>query len=182
MNSSKKTKSKIINSAIHLFAHFGFHGTSMNKIASGAGVNKVVIYYHFRSKDNLYRLVFQGSLKHTVKNIYSHLLKSRLKINKEKTEDILIQFWDANPLIMKLFIHELTSGAQELHHVLIRDRQMTHHTLQKLAAILSMLNGGDVSELDDKTIIRKAVQEVAHSMSSRLVDTAISAIFETQTK
>jgi AcrR family transcriptional regulator len=182
MNSSKKTKSRIILSARHLFALFGFHGVSMSKIARDAGVNKAGIYYHFRSKNNLYRIVFQSSLKLVVKNIYSLLLKSRLKINNEKAEDILNQFWDVNPLIMKLFIHELTSGAKELRHVLVGDKQRTHDSLKKLADIFSMLNEGELSEnaIDNDTMIRKATQIVAHSMSKRLVDTVISTIYDTK--
>ena len=184
MNSSKKTKSKIISNATQLFALYGFHGVSMTKIAGKAGVNKAGIYYHFHSKDNLYRIVFQSSLKRVVRNIYTHLLKSRLKINNEKAEDILNQYWDANPLIMKLFIHELTSGAEELRQLLERDRQRSHDSLQKLADIFTMLNAGELSEfaVDDETMIRKATQLVAHSMTRRLVDTVISTIFEKQSK
>lgn len=182
MKSSKKTKSKIIISATQLFALFGFHGVSMNKIARNAGVNKAGIYYHFHSKENLYRIVFQSSLKRVVKNIYSRLLHSRLKINIVNVEDILNQFWDNNPWIMKLFIHELTSGAEQLRYVLLNNRQRTHDSLNKLANIFSLLNEDDLTgfKADDETMIRKATQLVAHSMSRRLVDTVITTIFEQQ--
>lgn len=38
-----------------MFAERGFHATSMNEVAEGAGVTKPVLYQHFPSKRALYR-------------------------------------------------------------------------------------------------------------------------------
>jgi TetR/AcrR family acrAB operon transcriptional repressor len=39
--------------AIDCFAHYGYQGTSIDRIASAAGVTKGALYYHFRDKEEL---------------------------------------------------------------------------------------------------------------------------------
>lgn len=48
------TKTKIINTAIKLFAEKGFSDTSMSQIANNADVGKGTIYWHFDSKEDLF--------------------------------------------------------------------------------------------------------------------------------
>jgi len=179
-NPSKRTRARIIRSALILFSTFGKNGTHMAQIALHAGVNKASICYHFRSKDNLYRIVFQSSLKHVVKNIYNRLLNSRLLLKDDSVKDILNRLWDGHPLIMKLFIHELISGALELRYVLTTGNKQTREALRQLAAIFPMLEMNPIQNPaeDDEFYFRKATQVVAQSMSHRLVDTVIETIFK----
>ncbi|HUF96527.1 MAG TPA: TetR/AcrR family transcriptional regulator [Ilumatobacter sp.] len=46
---------QILDVAVDVFGHGGYHGASMNDIADAAGVTKPVLYQHFDSKDDLYR-------------------------------------------------------------------------------------------------------------------------------
>jgi len=39
--------------AIDCFAHYGYQGTSIDRIANAAGVTKGALYYHFRDKEEL---------------------------------------------------------------------------------------------------------------------------------
>ncbi len=50
-----KTENKILNSARKIFLLYGYHGTTIEKIARDAGFSKAIIHYYFRTKDNLYR-------------------------------------------------------------------------------------------------------------------------------
>lgn len=45
------TRGRILKAALELFAHKGFHGTSIRDIAEGAGVQTGTMYGHFVSKD-----------------------------------------------------------------------------------------------------------------------------------
>ena len=49
--------------AEQLFAEKGFNGTSIDKIARNAGVNKGLIYYHFKDKQDIVVSIFRGILK-----------------------------------------------------------------------------------------------------------------------
>lgn len=47
-------REQLLHVALEVFAHQGFHGTSMNDVADAAGVTKPVLYQHFESKRGLY--------------------------------------------------------------------------------------------------------------------------------
>jgi TetR/AcrR family transcriptional regulator len=48
------TPEKIRRAALAEFAELGLRGARIDRIAERAGVNKAMIYYHFKSKDDLY--------------------------------------------------------------------------------------------------------------------------------
>lgn len=47
-------KHDIIKAATRLFTYQGFEGTSTRQIIREAGISDPLLYYHFKSKDNLY--------------------------------------------------------------------------------------------------------------------------------
>jgi AcrR family transcriptional regulator len=49
-----RRRRQLLEVALHLFGTRGFHATSMDDIAEGAGVTKPVLYQHFPSKGELY--------------------------------------------------------------------------------------------------------------------------------
>jgi TetR/AcrR family transcriptional regulator len=51
------TRDRILSAAAQAFATRGFDGAKVDAIAARAGVNKAMLYYHFRSKAGLYRAI-----------------------------------------------------------------------------------------------------------------------------
>ena len=45
---------QLLDVALEVFADHGFHGASMDDVATAAGVTKPVLYQHFGSKRDLY--------------------------------------------------------------------------------------------------------------------------------
>ena len=56
----EKTKKKILHVAEALFSEKGFNGTSISMIAKAADVNKALIYYHFKDKNDLIVSLFKN--------------------------------------------------------------------------------------------------------------------------
>lgn len=54
---------KILDAATDEFAAGGMAGARVDRIAQKAGVNKAMIYYHFSSKENLYRTMISGQIE-----------------------------------------------------------------------------------------------------------------------
>ncbi len=54
----KNTKQSIIDAGLKLFAHRGYHGTSIAEIAKEAGVSKGLAYNYFSSKSELAEAIF----------------------------------------------------------------------------------------------------------------------------
>lgn len=50
------TEERIKESAISVFFRFGYHATTINRIAAEAHVAKAAVHYYFRNKDLLYKL------------------------------------------------------------------------------------------------------------------------------
>jgi AcrR family transcriptional regulator len=65
------TKEKILQAALEVFTHTGYEGARMEKIASMVGINKASLYFHFKSKEDIFRELF-----HDILDKYLSLIKS----------------------------------------------------------------------------------------------------------
>ncbi len=54
---------KIKEQAVILFSQKGFYGASIREIADAAGVTKPVIYYHYASKEGLYKSIMLDAIQ-----------------------------------------------------------------------------------------------------------------------
>jgi AcrR family transcriptional regulator len=54
-----KTRDKIIDSALQLFNEQGTKAISTNHIAAAAGISPGNLYYHFRNKEDIIRVIFE---------------------------------------------------------------------------------------------------------------------------
>ena len=52
-----KTKNAIFHSAVKVFSNNGYNGATMDEIASNAGVAKGTLYYHFKSKEDIFKYI-----------------------------------------------------------------------------------------------------------------------------
>ena len=59
-NNELNTETKILDAANNIFLLYGYHGTTLQQIASKAVVNKAAIHYYFRSKERLYVKVIKN--------------------------------------------------------------------------------------------------------------------------
>ncbi len=53
-----EAKERIINASIELFSKKGFDAASVNEIAEQANVTKALIYYYFKSKEEILDYLF----------------------------------------------------------------------------------------------------------------------------
>ena len=55
MSDAPRTRERILDVALALFADKGYEATSMREIAEGLGITKAALYYHFDSKAEIVR-------------------------------------------------------------------------------------------------------------------------------
>jgi len=60
---SQDSRDEILRAATALFATRGFHETSMSEVARAAGVSKALIFWHFKSKEELFVAVLAKLLE-----------------------------------------------------------------------------------------------------------------------
>ena len=64
---NRNKRDEILSEAARLFRRKGYSGTSMQDIASEVGILKGSIYYHFKSKDEIFREVLQKGISPVLK-------------------------------------------------------------------------------------------------------------------
>lgn len=52
-------RQQILQGAMEIFLHQGYEGTSMDRVATAAGVSKITIYKHFEDKEGLFKALIE---------------------------------------------------------------------------------------------------------------------------
>ena len=77
------TEAKILDAANSIFLLYGYHGTTLQQIASKAVVNKAAIHYYFHSKERLYVKVVNSVLDDILKT-ENGLISNQKIIEKQR--------------------------------------------------------------------------------------------------
>jgi AcrR family transcriptional regulator len=78
-----KTKNLIFHSAIKIFSEKGYNGATMDEIAMNAGVAKGTLYYHFRSKEEIFKYIIDEGMR-----IIRDEIQTAVKNEKEPVEKL----------------------------------------------------------------------------------------------
>jgi TetR/AcrR family transcriptional regulator len=127
---SATSRQRLLTAAAAEFAARGFAGASVDRIARTARVNKAMIYYHFRSKADLYREILGDMFRAVCARV-------RIVADAETTpEEKIHGFIDAiaaeahaRPHFPPTWFREVAEGG----------RHLDERTLADIAAIVGML-------------------------------------------
>lgn len=109
------SRDKILDAARIVFHRAGFDGARMQDIADGAGINKALVHYYFRSKDELFEAVFQESFRTNFKPIIE-VMQLDLPLEEKVTRfvDAYIRTIQIHPYIPGFVIHELNRNPDRM--------------------------------------------------------------------
>lgn len=85
-----KTKRKIFETSMKLFADKGYDATSIEEITATVGVAKGTLYYHFSSKEEIFNFLVEEGMKLLKNSIDIKISKSNTSIDKLRAV-VLIQ-------------------------------------------------------------------------------------------
>lgn len=63
LETSQDTRAKILSTAARLFSEHGYENTSLSQVARETNVSKALIFWHFDSKEKLYRAALHRTLE-----------------------------------------------------------------------------------------------------------------------
>lgn len=109
------TEANIKEAARKIFQIRGFDGARMQEIADEAKINKAMLHYYFRSKDQLFEAIFQDAAMRLFPVITS-IIESDLELD-EKIKKLVhnyIDFISANPHVPGFVLHELTQNPERM--------------------------------------------------------------------
>lgn len=114
-----ETEEKIIASAEKLFYQKGKSGTSMQDIADDAGINRTLLNYYYRSKDQLFEAVFRKAMGSFVPNLAAMLqsdmpFQDYVPVLIETVIDAMIR----NPQIPIFVLQELSSNPERMPQII----------------------------------------------------------------
>jgi len=103
-----ETEALILDAARKVFLENGFDGSTMQQIATVAGINKALLHYYFRSKDRLFEAVFMEAFAKMVPNLFK-IFTADIAFT-EKIRGLVNAYMSAlqeYPQIPQFILHEL---------------------------------------------------------------------------
>lgn len=127
---------KIIEAATEEFAEKGLAGARVDSIARIAEVNKAMIYYHFSSKENLYKVIIEIHLEKIVSVLSqaaepSTDMETSLLALSNRYHDVL----GSDDRFPRILLHELAGGGRIFKELMIkniRERGLPERMVQKI--------------------------------------------------
>ena len=80
-----KTKNLIFLSAVKVFSSYGYDGATMDQIAMNAGVAKGTLYYHFKSKEEIFKYIISEGMKLMQEKIDAASINGETAIDRLKS-------------------------------------------------------------------------------------------------
>lgn len=115
------TESKIKKAALREFAQYGLEGARVDRIAQKAKINKAMIYYHFKSKEDLYESILTEFYREIFPRITGSIPKD--KGPDEQLESIVSYFIDfisnVDQDVIRMMLRELSSGGKYFKKLMV---------------------------------------------------------------
>ena len=130
------TEQAILEAAELEFLEKGYKEAKTTKIASLAGVTHAMLHYYYRTKENLFDVIFEQKtklLKESLFNSFDNpeipfLEKIRLGI------EMHFDFLKANPLLPRFVINEIINKPERLHLFEKKIRKIANNFMDKVSA------------------------------------------------
>jgi len=131
---SKETLERIINASLKLFKERGFDNTSMQDIVTASEMSKGAIFYHFKSKEEIFDAALERDFALAKERFYQLLAELDGRTAKEKMEFLLrANFADVE---MSSAIFGLVFVASASPHLVLTNMR---NNLKEVAPIIAAL-------------------------------------------
>jgi TetR/AcrR family transcriptional regulator len=110
----KETEENIFLAAQSVFQKKGFDGARMQEIADEAGINKSMLHYYYRSKEKLFRRVFQAGAANIFPSLI-RILESDMPIRQkvEAIVDFYYSTFSSSPFLPAFVVHEMNRNPRQ---------------------------------------------------------------------
>ena len=119
IENDKLTEEKIFDAATDVFLDKGMDGARMQDIASHAGINKALLHYYYRTKDQLFNAVFEMIARKVLKK-FAPVFEDNLSL-EEKIRFFFkehITFLQENPKLPAFVLNEINRNPARIKKLL----------------------------------------------------------------
>lgn len=146
------TEQKIFEAAHAVFTEKGMDGAKMQEIANRAGINKAMLHYYYRTKEQLYHRVARAVVKRAVP-IIGQMLEGKEPLEEKITRfiDIYVDLIARNPFIPLFVISEVNKHPDRFfEHVFPSDMPSPSLFFEQVNA---EIDAGRIREVNPKHLI-----------------------------
>ena len=122
IKSEQSLEQSILEVAERLFLEKGFSMTSTTEIAKEVGCNQALVHYYFRTKDNLFNVIFEQKFKLFFQGVFEMKNMGELKF-QDKLKHIIESHYDIlrkNPKMPALILNELSRRPDQI--IILREK------------------------------------------------------------
>lgn len=184
-----KTKRKIFETSMKLFAQKGYDATSIEEITATVGVAKGTLYYHFSSKEEIFNFLVEEGMKLLKNSIDIKMAKATNTIDKlraivliqikiiAKYEDfmtiVLSQIWghEARNIMCKNKVIEYIKEIEEIIQIGMDKKEIIQGDAAVMASGIFGLTCSSLiykMKIEEELDIDKLYQEFDHALISGL--------------
>jgi AcrR family transcriptional regulator len=127
------TEERILAAAKKVFHAKGYDGARMQEIADEAGINKSLVHYYFRSKDNIFQAVFQDAFSKLLSKL-NEIFSSDLPI-EEKIEIFVgyyVTFLSQNSYLPLFILNGLYKQPDQIKSMLEKNHVFPERLLEQM--------------------------------------------------
>jgi TetR/AcrR family transcriptional regulator len=108
-----ETRAAILAAAEHIFAEGGLEGARVDAIAAKAGVNKALLYYYFRGKEELYAAILESHMQEFHRRAFEILsAKGTARSTLLRYMSLHFDFLGQRPFFPRLIHRLMTTAGQ----------------------------------------------------------------------
>lgn len=170
--SNKSAEEKIKIAAIKVFLEKGFDGTTIRDIAKEADLNCALMNYYFRSKEKLFRSVFEDMIQLFFKGIleiFNQPISLRNKLNKLIDHDF--EMFKNNPKLANFVLNELTRNPERFLETLSIKKVLNQSFFEK--QVLDAIKSGEIRDISAVHIMLLLKSNIQFIFQSRIMTTQI---------
>ena len=102
----------ILEAAVHVFAHKGYHAARVGDIAEEAGVAHGLLYHYFPSKESLLETIFRETWRDVVDTIRSvEETETSARAQIAGITKILLRAWRRDPDLVRVLVRDVTRSS-----------------------------------------------------------------------
>lgn len=165
VDEAKNTEQLIFDAALSVFQRKGLAGARMQEIADEAGINKAMLHYYFRSKEQLFRQVFLLSFKQFTASVIP-ILNQRNNWEEKVPQMIhhYISTMQQSPDLPMFIINELRYNPEEFISIVGENR--IRDTLF-IAQLKEGMEKGEIRKIQPLQVIVTVISETVFPFIAR---------------
>ncbi len=176
----QKTEQRIVQAAMRVFMDRGFDGARMQAIADEAGINKALLHYYFRSKDQLFATIFK-TLSMELYSVFAKALgteqsfldKIRMIVSDEI--DFLVQ----RPNLPLFIVREITRDAERFQ-ALVQQSAMRDIFLLFGSEVQRAIQNNEIIAIDAMQLLMNLLAIIRFPFIARPMLMAVSGMSNEQ--